>query len=310
MLSLSRAITLVESRKPEHRQAAIELIGALYEERKGGIRLGITGIPGVGKSTFIERLGMHILETGHKLAVLAIDPSSGKSSGSILGDKTRMEELSRSKNAFIRPSPSGGTLGGVAARTRESMLLCEAAGFDMVIVETVGVGQSETEVINITDCFLMLCMPGTGDELQGMKRGIMEAADIFVINKADGQYKESARKAKKQMELALHLFQQAESGWNPVVKLASAMHNEGIAETWQAITEMHRTVRENGWLWSNRKLQQERAFQKLIELNIYERVMQRLGNTGEIQSLLDKVRAGEMNEYRASLEVMKSLKIN
>lgn len=308
-MALSKAITLVESQKPDHREQAMRLISELYSDRKVSIRIGITGIPGVGKSTFIEQLGSHIIESGLQLAVLAVDPSSARSSGSILGDKTRMEELSRSERAFIRPSPSSGTLGGIAARTRESMLLCEAAGFDVVLVETVGVGQSETEIIHITDTFLMLAMPGTGDELQGIKRGIMEAADLIVINKADGDNLLPARKARKQIEMALHLFPAHPSGWGPKVRLTSALHNEGIDHCWEAITERHQAITENGWLKSNRQQQRERTFQKLAELNIYERVMQQLGQGADIQNLREGVQSGAMNEYQAALQMLERLRV-
>jgi len=289
LLTLSKAITLIESTLPKHRKKSIELIDSIYDRRKPAIRIGITGIPGVGKSTFIEQFGKLILSHGLKLAVLAVDPSSQKTGGSILGDKTRMEELSREPNAFIRPSPSSGTLGGLAARTRESMLLCEAAGFDVIIIETVGVGQSETEVINITDCFLLLAMPGTGDDLQGIKRGIMEAADIIVINKADGNNIDAARKAKKQLEMALHLFPSSNSGWNTKVLTASGLHNEGVTND------------------AKRKEQQARAFEKLTELSIYEYVIQSLGKSHDVGHLKDEVSKGLKNEYNASMEVITSL---
>jgi len=307
MLTLSRAITLIESTIPNHRKQAIELVDAIYDQRKPSIRIGITGIPGVGKSTFIETLGKSIVNQGLKLAVLAVDPSSQKSGGSILGDKTRMEELSREPNAFIRPSPSSGTLGGVAARTRESMLLCEAAGFDVVIIETVGVGQSETEVINITDCFLMLAMPGTGDDLQGIKRGIMEAADIIVINKADGNNIDAARKAKKQVEMALHLFPASHSGWETKVLTASGLNDEGVKEAWNTVNAMLKTLKENGQFEAKRLEQQARAFEKLTELSIYEYVLQSLGKSHDIGHLKQKVSSGKINEYQASLEVIASL---
>lgn len=307
--SLSKAITLVESTKPEHRRQAVGLIDSIYNHRKKTIRIGITGIPGVGKSSFIERLGMTITAAGLKLAVLAIDPSSSKTGGSILGDKTRMEELSRERNAFIRPSPSSGTLGGVAARTRESMLLCEAAGFDVVIIETVGVGQSETEVIDLSDIFLMLAMPGTGDELQGIKRGIMEAADLIVINKADGENINAARRAKKQLEIALHLFPASEKGIIPKVRLASALNNEGISEAWSELEAIFDTLSENGWLENARIEQQAKAFQKLTEISIYEQVMQQLGREIGMSELTDDILKGKTNEYAASLSIMKDLKM-
>lgn len=306
-LTLARAITLVESQRADHREEALKLIDAVYNRRKKAIRIGITGIPGVGKSTFIEQLGKLLLSKGMKLAVLAVDPSSQKSGGSILGDKTRMEDLSREDNAFIRPSPSSGTLGGVAARTRESMLLCEAAGYDVIVVETVGVGQSETEVINITDCFLMLAMPGTGDDLQGIKRGIMEAADIIVINKADGSNIDAARKAKKQLEMALHLFPKSASGWDTKVLTASGLHNQGVVECWQVVTKMLDTLEENGQLAAKRSEQQLRAFQKLTELSIYESVLQMLGKSGDMTSLQSRIESEEINEFAAALEIIHSL---
>jgi len=308
LLTLSRAITLVESTLPQHRREALELIDKIYDRRTPSIRLGITGIPGVGKSTFIESLGKTMLQEGRKLAVLAVDPSSKKTGGSILGDKTRMEDLSKEANAFIRPSPSSGTLGGVAARTRESMLLCEAAGFDTIIVETVGVGQSETEVINITDCFLMLAMPGTGDDLQGIKRGIMEAADLIVINKADGSNIEAARKAKKQLQMALHLFPAAHHGWETKVLTASGLHDEGVKETWTSVKQMIDHMRSNDHFSERRREQQERAFEKLTELSIYEYVLQQLGRSGDVQSLKDDVLQGKLNEFSASLQIIERLK--
>lgn len=305
--ALSKAITLVESTKPEHRKSAIELIDKIYDQRKPSIRIGITGIPGVGKSSFIERLGMEIIASGKKLAVLAIDPSSTKTGGSILGDKTRMEELSRAQEAFIRPSPSSGTLGGVAARTRESMLLCEAAGFDAIIIETVGVGQSETEVIHLSDIFMMLAMPGTGDELQGIKRGIMEAADLIIINKADGNNVNQARTAKKQLEIALHLFPASEKGISPKVQLASALNNVGVKEAWNQLKSIHETLTENGWLAQARRAQQAKAFEKLTEVSIYEQVMISLGREIGLDLLKEEILSGKLNEYAASMEIVNDL---
>ncbi len=307
VLTLSKAITLVESTLPDNRKEALQLIDRIYAHRTSSTRIGITGIPGVGKSTFIESLGRTLLQEGKKLAVLAVDPSSNKSGGSILGDKTRMEELSREQNAFIRPSPSSGTLGGVAARTRESMLLCEAAGFDAIIVETVGVGQSETEVINITDCFLMLAMPGTGDDLQGIKRGIMEAADIIVINKADGSNVDAARKAKKQLQMALHLFPSSPSGWETQVLTASGLNDQGVKETWLTVKQMMDHMRREGHFEARRREQQRRAFEKLTELSIFEYVMQKLGRSGDVDALMHKVNAGTINEFAASLQIIDKL---
>lgn len=307
LLTLSRAITLVESTRPDHRRKALELIHSIYPKRKRSMRIGITGIPGVGKSTFIERFGQLIIDQGLKLAVLAVDPSSLQSGGSILGDKTRMEELTKAENAFIRPSPSSGTLGGVAARTRETMLLCEAAGFDVILIETVGVGQSETEVINITDCFVMLAMPGTGDDLQGIKRGIMEAADIIVINKADGSNKLLAQQAKKQLEMALHLFPASPTGWDTKVITASGLEGEGIKRTWDMIEDMRRTLLDNGQFEIKRRFQQTRAFEQLTELSIYEYVLQQLGKTMDTQRLKEAVKTGQQNEFEASLEIVEAL---
>ncbi|NQV53610.1 MAG: methylmalonyl Co-A mutase-associated GTPase MeaB [Flavobacteriales bacterium] len=307
VLTLSKAITLVESTLPDHRKEALQLIDCIYAHRTPSTRIGITGIPGVGKSTFIESLGRTLLQEGKKLAVLAVDPSSNKSGGSILGDKTRMEELSREQNAFIRPSPTSGTLGGVAARTRESMLLCEAAGFDAIIVETVGVGQSETEVINITDCFLMLAMPGTGDDLQGIKRGIMEAADIIVINKADGSNIDAARKAKKQLQMALHLFPSSPSGWETQVLTASGLNDQGVMETWLTVKQMMDHMQREGHFEARRREQQRRAFEKLTELSIFEYVMQKLGRSGDVNALIEEVNAGTLNEFAASLQIIDKL---
>jgi len=229
---LSQAVTLVESSLPEHQIIAQEVIEKCLPYSGKSIRLGITGVPGAGKSTFIEALGMHLVRSGRKLAVLAIDPSSERSKGSILGDKTRMEELSVAKNAFIRPSPSAGSLGGVARKTRESIILCEAAGFDTIFVETVGVGQSETSVHSMVDFFLLLQLAGAGDELQGIKRGIMEMADGIAINKCDGSNVDKAKVAKSQYQNALHLFPPHDSGWSPEAITCSSIELNAIDEVW------------------------------------------------------------------------------
>lgn len=299
-LALSKAITLIESQHVGQRTEAMALMSAICEHSGKAIRIGITGIPGVGKSTFIEQLGLHILSKGHKLAVLAIDPSSNRSAGSILGDKTRMENLSKEPNVFIRPSPSSGTLGGVAARTRESMLLCEAAGFDVIIVETVGVGQSETELLNITDTFLMLAMPGTGDELQGIKRGIMEAADLVVINKADGNNADAALRSKSQLEMALHLFPAQDSGWTVKVLTASALYNQGIEQCFAEIEKRQRLIIQNGWLELHRKLQQKQAFERITRANVIEAVMQSIGKSVHVSEVQRDLETGKLNEYAAA----------
>lgn len=232
---LSKAITLIESSLSEHQHIAQQIIAKCLPKAGNSIRIGITGVPGVGKSTFIEALGKHLTLKGHKLAVLAIDPSSERSKGSILGDKTRMEELATDANAYIRPSPSAGSLGGVARKTRETIVLCEAAGFDVVFVETVGVGQSETTVHGMVDFFLLLMLANAGDELQGIKRGIMEMADAIAINKADGDNLKMATLAKAQYQNALHLFPPTDSGWIPEVTTCSAYTRDGINNVWEII---------------------------------------------------------------------------
>jgi len=251
--TLSRAITLIESVRPEDKEIARQVISGCLPRSGNSIRLGITGIPGAGKSTFIETFGIYLIEQGHKVAVLAIDPTSQRSKGSILGDKTRMEALSANSHAFIRPSATSGTLGGVARATREAVILCEAAGFDRIIIETVGVGQSETAVSHIVDFFLLLLIPGAGDELQGIKRGIMEMADLVVINKADGDNKQKAELARKEFENALHLFPPLPSGWIPRVVTASALYAKGLENIVKALSEYVDLTRQNGWFEKNRK---------------------------------------------------------
>ena len=253
---LSRAITIVESNLASDKILAKDIIQSILPSSGKSIRIGITGVPGVGKSTFIESFGKHLIELGHKVAILSIDPSSQRSKGSILGDKTRMEDLANMEEAYIRPSASGDTLGGVANKTGETMLLCEAAGYDVILIETVGVGQSETAVHGMTDFFLLLMLSGAGDELQGIKKGIMEMADMLVINKADGDNVKKSEMARRQYENALHIFPQSESGWTPVVTTASALKNIGIAEVWEKVAEFKKLVTENGYFQSNRKEQQ------------------------------------------------------
>jgi LAO/AO transport system kinase len=258
--ALARAITLVESTRPDHRDDAEALLAEILPETGRSIRVGISGAPGAGKSTFIEAFGIHVVEQDHRVAVLAVDPSSSRSGGSILGDKTRMERLTRSPDAFVRPSPTRGTLGGVARRTREAILLCEAAGFDVVLVETVGVGQSEVQVAAMVDCFLVLIAPGAGDELQGLKRGIMELADIVVVNKADGDLAAPAKTTAADYAAALHLLRPRTPGWSPPVLLCSALEGTGIGEVWGAISGYaaqlgdeiaeRRARQAQEWLWS------------------------------------------------------------
>ena len=252
---LSKAITLVESALPQHQELAQQIIATCLPYSGNALRLGITGVPGAGKSTFIEALGMYLCREGHKLAVLAIDPSSQRSKGSILGDKTRMEELSVESNAYIRPSASAGTLGGVARKTRESIILCEAAGYDTIFVETVGVGQSETAVHSMVDFFLLILISGAGDELQGIKRGIMEMADGIAVNKADGDNVMRANRAAAECKNALHLFPLAESGQETKVLTCSALTGFNIDEVWKMVSEHVQAIRENGYL--NRKRSQQ-----------------------------------------------------
>ncbi len=244
---LSQAVTLVESSLHEHQEIAQEIIEKCLPHAGKSVRVGITGVPGAGKSTSIDSFGMHLINAGHKLAVLAIDPSSERSKGSILGDKTRMEALSREKNAFIRPSPSAGSLGGVPRKTRETIVLCEAAGFDTIFVETVGVGQSETAVHSMVDFFLLIQLAGTGDELQGIKRGIMEMADGIIINKADGDNIKKAELAAAQFRNALHLFPPSDSGWSPKVLTYSGYYGLGIKEIWDMVNEYVAFTKKNGY---------------------------------------------------------------
>jgi LAO/AO transport system kinase len=258
--ALARAITLVESTRPDHHEEASELLTEIMPATGNAVRVGISGAPGTGKSTFIEVLGLHVLDEGHRVAVLAVDPSSTRSGGSILGDKTRMEELTRAEDAFVRPSPTGGTLGGVARRTREAMLLCEAAGFDVVIVETVGVGQSEVAVAGMVDCFVLVLAPGGGDELQGIKRGIMELADIVVVNKADGDLAAAADHAAADVGRALHLLRPRSSAWSSEVVRVSSLERRGIHNVWQTIGRFRdalgdeigqrRRDQARDWMWS------------------------------------------------------------
>jgi len=253
--ALAKAITLIESRNLEHSPAATTLLDELLPFSGKAVRVGISGVPGVGKSTFIEALGLYLAGNGHKVAVLAVDPSSQLSGGSILGDKTRMEELARHPNAFIRPSPAGGTLGGVARKTRETMLLCEAAGYDVLIVETVGVGQSEITVASMVDFFLLLQLPGAGDELQGIKKGVMEIADAILINKSEGDNRARAELARQQYLNALHLLKPRSANWQVPVLLCSALRGEGIDQAWQAVLDYRQAMENTGEFAEKRRRQ-------------------------------------------------------
>jgi LAO/AO transport system kinase len=253
--ALARAITWIESTRADHQALGQEILDALVSHAGGGVRLGVTGPPGVGKSTFIEALGLHLVEQGKRVAVLAVDPSSPVSGGSILGDKTRMERLAQSERAFIRPSPSGGALGGVAHRTREVMLLCEAAGFEVVVIETVGIGQSEIAVRSMVDFFAVLLQPAAGDELQGIKRGVLELADALVVNKCDGELRHAALRTMREHEQALSLFRPSPDGWKPIALAASARTGEGVPELWAAVQAQREALTKTGALERRRRSQ-------------------------------------------------------
>lgn len=306
-MMLGRAITLVESTKPEHREQAQELIQALLPHTGKATRIGITGVPGVGKSTFIEAFGLHLIKLGHKPAILAIDPSSRLNKGSILGDKTRMQHLSVAPEAFIRPSPSGGALGGVAGKTRETILICEAAGFDTVIIETVGVGQSETQVGEMVDFFLLLMLAGAGDELQGMKRGIMEMADALIINKADGDNVANAKRAAAEYKNALHLFPANSNGWLPKVATCSATEHKGINEVWQIITDYVAQMQGNGH-WVQKRQQQELYwFEEHLTQLMKERLHSNQLYLQHLKQLEQQVAKGTINAYTAAWQLVNTL---
>ncbi len=285
--ALARAITLIESRRADHQASARDLVQALLPDTGKAVRVGITGSPGVGKSTTIDALGMYLIGQGHKVAVLAVDPSSARTGGSILGDKTRMARLSASDRAFIRPSPSSGTLGGVAAKTREAMLLCEAAGFDVVLVETVGIGQSETAVYDMTDFFLALMLPGAGDELQGIKKGLVELADMIAINKADGDNLKRATMAAAEYRSALHILTPRSEHWHPPVVTYSALTGNGIAELWQKVLDHRTAMNASGEFAARRREQQVRWMWSMLE----SRMMARLRSDTTIRAKVKKTEA-------------------
>ncbi|MBB55312.1 MAG: methylmalonyl Co-A mutase-associated GTPase MeaB [Magnetovibrio sp.] len=307
---LARAITMIESTRQDHRMIAEALMDRLLPHSGRSFRLGISGVPGVGKSTFIEALGLHIIERGHRVAVLTVDPSSPKSGGSILGDKTRMETLSRHKDAFIRPSPSGGTLGGVARRTHEVMVASEAAGFDVVLVETVGVGQSETAVVNLTDMFLLLIAPGGGDDLQGIKKGVVEMADLIAVNKADGDLLAAAERAQQDYSSALQLLRQQPDAWQPRVMACSAMEGTGVAALWDAVLEFQNLREESGQLIERRE-EQAAAW---MWGEISEALLDGVRNHAATQSLALKlerdVRAGKLGANAAAKHILQQFLSN
>ncbi|MGO4882579.1 MAG: methylmalonyl Co-A mutase-associated GTPase MeaB [Bryobacteraceae bacterium] len=303
---LSQAITLVESLRAEDIELGQDVLEQCLPYAGDSIRVGITGVPGAGKSSLIEVLGSYLTgERGEKVAVLAVDPSSQVSRGSILGDKTRMETLANDDRAFIRPSPSGGSLGGVARRTRETMKLCEAAGYHNIIVETVGVGQSETAVRDMVDFFLLLMLAGAGDELQGMKRGIVEMTDLIAFNKSDGNNRAKAEAARREYENALHLFSPTGTGWTPRVITCSARAREGIAEIWDAVLEHNAWLTSTGQLVKIRQEQVKRWMHELIEQALREAFMQHDGVRENIASFEQDVIAGRLSPFRAARRLIR-----
>lgn len=304
---LSRAITMIESSKPEHLHTAQLIIERCLPHSGRSLRIGITGVPGVGKSTFIEAFGNLLTQEGHKVAVLAIDPSSERTKGSILGDKTRMESLSVNPKAFIRPSPSGSTLGGVARKTRESIILCEAAGYDVIIVETVGVGQSETAVKSMVDFFLLLMLAGAGDELQGIKRGIMEMADALIINKADGDNKQKAFQAQSQYRAALKLFPQTDSQWTVPVEVCSALENFAIDKVWEMIRKYEDHTKANGYFEKNRSEQLVNIFHNWIQFTLQHNFYNQPQTEEEIERLLPMIRNKVISPYMAATRLIEQV---
>ncbi len=297
---LSQAITLIESTRTEHQELSQQIIEQCLLHAGKSIRIGITGAPGVGKSTFIEAFGTKITEGGNQVAVLAIDPSSQMSHGSILGDKTRMFHLSTNEKAFIRPSPAGDSLGGVARKTRESIVLCEAAGFDVIIVETVGVGQSETAVHSMTDFFLLLLLPNAGDELQGIKRGIVERTDLIAVNKADGDNKKMANQAKAFYNNALHLLPMKESGWTPQAVTCSALSGLGIADIWHLINDYQRFTKENSFFYDNRKAQSHYWLTESIESALHHLFYKHPSVSAAFSEIERQVLEGEISSFRGA----------
>lgn len=302
--ALARAITLVESKKAEHRTKAQELLRELLPETGKAIRVGISGVPGVGKSTSIDALGAHLTAAGHRVAVLAVDPSSTKTGGSILGDKTRMQRLAVDEHAFIRPSPSAGTLGGVAARTRESMLLCEAAGYSVVLVETVGIGQSEVAVAGMTDVFVVLMLPGAGDELQGIKKGILEVADIIAVNKADGDNLARARAAASALKAAIRIFSANQNEATPVLTY-SGLTGNGIGGLWEAVIAHRDRQQKSGRLAEKRRAQEIKWMWTLVEEHFQERIRSDAKIRARIPVLEKSVADGKLTPALAADELAK-----
>ncbi|MEA1785035.1 methylmalonyl Co-A mutase-associated GTPase MeaB [Arenibacter sp. GZD96] len=302
--ALSKAITVLESTRKVDIPKAEKIIERCLSQKKDSIRIGITGPPGVGKSTFIESFGKHLLTLGKKVAVLAIDPSSSISKGSILGDKTRMQELVKHPNVFVRPSPSGDTLGGVARKTRETIMLCEAAGYDIILIETVGVGQNEIAANSMVDFFLVLQLPGAGDELQGIKRGMMEMADAIAINKADGEAKKMATIAQRAFSRALHLFPPKENGWVPKVVLCSAQENEGIAAIWDMIKNFETLTKTNGHFEIQRKSQNKFWLLQTIDTEIKNKFYQNTHVQTHLDTVVNAVMNNEISPFAAAKKLL------
>lgn len=304
---LSKTITLIESAKSSHQELALEIIDRLLPYSGNAVRLGITGIPGVGKSTFIQSLGLYLIKRDHWIAVLAVDPSSARSGGSIMADKTRMDILSTEERVFIRPSPSGGTLGGVARKTRETMIVCEAAGFDVIIVETVGVGQSEASVASMVDFFLLLMLAGIGDEIQGIKRGIIELADAIAINKADGENVQKAEKGKIEFEMLLHLLSPAYANWTPPVLTCSALEKSNIDKVWETVLRHREKLETSGELEEKRKKQALDWVWSLLEEGLKERFYRNPEMKNLLPEITEEVMKGAITPTTAAYKLLMSL---
>jgi LAO/AO transport system kinase len=305
-MMLSKSITLIESKLAEDNTTAEAIIEKVLPYTGRSVRIGISGIPGAGKSTFIECFGNYLITEGEKVAVLTIDPSSKKTRGSILGDKTRMEQLSNNENAYVRPSPSGSTLGGVHANTRESILLCEAAGFNVIIVETIGVGQSEINVRSMVDIFILVLIAGAGDELQGIKRGVVEVADAIVINKADGDNLVNASVAKIQYQNALHLLATNKNGWQPVVTTCSSLNGNGVSEVWDIISKYEKQMRSNGFFEKQRNEQEIAWMHDIVSKSIHHMFYQNIFIQGKLSLMENQVKNAKITAAQAARELIET----